>query len=160
MSATTKSGLLFGVISFLANLGIGVLLAICAPLCGIVWGAGAGILSIVWSGPDDNERTPAISGAIAGGIAGIGAILGLLIGMIFQFTFLGGQQTATQVSQQLYEQLGLPSMAGDVVPLWQWTGFLLSSCCIGVFNILIMAGAGAAAAHLYGSNRGNTQPAM
>lgn len=160
MSATTKSGLLFGVISFLANLGIGVLLAICAPLCGIVWGAGAGILSIVWSGPVDNGGAPAKSGAIAGGIAGIGAVLGLFIGMIFQFTVLGGQQTATQVSQQLYEQLGLPSMAGDVVPLWQWTGFFLSSCCISLFNVLIMAGAGAAAAHLYGSNRGKTQPAM
>ncbi|MGD2050555.1 MAG: hypothetical protein PVH03_13725 [Chloroflexota bacterium] len=160
MSGTTKSGLLFGVISFLANLGIGILLAICSPLCGIVWGAGAGILSIVWAEPGDTTRTPARSGAIAGGIAGIGAILGLFLGMIFQFTILGGQQTASQVSQQFSEQFGLPTMTGEALPFWQWVGFLLSSCCIGLFNILIMAGAGAAAAHLYSSNRGKTQPAM
>lgn len=157
MSAATKSGLLFGIISFLANLGIGVLLAICAPFCGIIWGAGAGILSIVWSGVEDNVGTPAKSGAIAGGIAGVGAVLGLFLGMLFQFTFLGGQQVATEVSQQFSEQLGLPSLASDLVPFWQWTGFVLSSCCIGFFNILIMAGAGAVAAHLYGSNRMKTQ---
>jgi hypothetical protein len=157
MSATTKSGLLFGVISFLANLGIGVLLAICAPLCGIVWGAGAGILSIIWSEPGDDRSTPARSGAIAGAIAGIGAILGLFLGMIFQFTFLGGQQMASEVSLQFSEQFGLPTMANDVMPFWQWIGLLLSSCCIGLFNILAMAGAGAAAAHLYSTNRGKTQ---
>lgn len=160
MSASTKSGLIFGVISFLANLGIGALLAICSPLCGIIWGAGAGILSIVWSGQDDIRGAPAKSGAIAGGIAGIGAVLGLFIGMIFQFTFLGGQQMASQVSQQITDQFGLPYMAVEMVPFWQWTGFFISSCCIGLFNVLIMAGAGAVAAHLYGSNQGKIQSAM
>lgn len=159
MSATVKSGLLFGVISFLANLGIGVLLAICAPLCGIVWGAGAGILSIIWSEPGENLRTPARSGAIAGGIAGIGAILGLFVGMIIQFTFLGGQEMASQVSQQFSEQFSLPTTPGGAMPFWQWIGFLISSSCIGFFNILVMASAGAVAAHLYSTNRGKPQTA-
>lgn len=60
MSAIYKSGLLFGIISLLTNLGVGILMAICTPLCGIVWGAGAGAIAAHLYASSKSKSQPAI----------------------------------------------------------------------------------------------------
>jgi hypothetical protein len=149
MSGTMRSGLLFGAINFLVNLGLGILFPLCAPLCAIVWGAGAGILSVVWTGPN-RTQSPAQMGATAGAIAGIGAFLGLLIGGILQFTVLGGQDRAADLSRQL----GLPVDPSDPgYAAGQWLGTLGTSCCLSLVTIGVMAGVGAGAAHFYAGSQ-------
>jgi hypothetical protein len=148
MNGTTKSGGLFAVISFFTNLGMGLLLPICAPLCGVLWGAGAGILSVQW---DDGAtgNTPAKNGAFAGGIAGIGGVIGLMIGAIVSFAFLGGADAAAELTRQF----GVEGVDPSVMAASQWTGAIFSGCCIGLFNAGVMAGIGALAANLYSANQ-------
>jgi hypothetical protein len=153
MSGTVRSGLLFGAINFLVNLGLGILLPLCAPFCAIVWGAGAGILSVVWTGKA-RTQSPAQMGATAGAIAGAGAILGLVIGSVLQFTVLGGQERAADLSRQFGLPVADPNAPGYVAS--QWLGTVGFSCCLGLTNLAILAGIGAAAAHLYASSQGKT----
>ncbi len=154
MSAATRSGLLFGVFAFFSNLGLGILLAICTPVCGIVWGAGAGIAAVVWSDPSEGPRSPARDGAVAGAIAGAGALLGVVIGLVLQFAVLGGQEAAGQFTSEFYEQFDLYVPATEFDSSLQWVGLSFSACCLGLINLLILAGAGAAAAAIYSSIRG------
>lgn len=153
MSAATKSGLLFGVFAFFSNLGLGVLLAICTPLCSIVWGIGAGIATIVWSDRTEEITSPARDGAIAGAIAGVGALAGVVIGLILQFAVLGGQQAAMALSTDFYDQFGIDVPATEIDSSMQWIGLSLTACCLGLLNIVLLAGAGAAAAAVYNSTR-------
>lgn len=153
MTGATRSGLLAGVISFLANLGIGVIFPICGPVCGIVWGTGAGILSVVWTEEPVAKESPARLGALAGGIAGIGAIAGLMIGVLLQFGALGGQQVSADLTRELAREFGLPVASGEALIVQQWIGAIGAACCIGLVNVAVMAGAGALAAQLFASSR-------
>ena len=151
MSGSVRSGLLFGAINFLVNLGLGILLPLCAPFCAIVWGAGAGILSVVWTGTA-RTQSPTQMGATAGAIAGIGATLGLVIGTVLQYTVLGGQERAADLSRQLGLPVANPGDPGYAAG--QWLGTLGVSCCLGLTNLAVLAGIGAASAHLYASSQG------
>ena len=153
MTGATRSGLLAGIISFLANLGLGVLFPLCGPVCGIVWGIGAGILSVVWTEEPEAKESPARLGAVAGAIAGIGAIAGLMLGTIIQFGALGGQEVSAQITRDLAREFGVPVSGGDALAVQQWVGAIGMACCIGVANLVAMAGAGALAAHLFASSR-------
>ena len=154
MSAATRSGLLFGVFAFFSNLGLGILLAICTPVCGIVWGVGAGIGAVVWSDPSEGPRSPARDGAVAGAIAGAGALFGVVIGLVLQFGVLGGQEAAGQLSSDVYERFGLDLPASEFDSSLQWVGLSFTAFCLGLVNLAILAGAGAAAAAVYDSIRG------
>ena len=151
MSGSMRSGLLFGAINFLVNLGLGVLLPLCAPFCAVVWGIGAGILSVVWSGPE-RTQSPAQMGATAGAIAGIGATLGLIIGTVLQYTLLGGQERAAELSRELGLPVANPGDPGFAAG--QWIGTVGVSCCLGLTNLAVLAGIGAASAHVYASSQG------
>lgn len=153
MTGATRSGLLAGVISFLANLGIGVIFPICGPVCGVVWGTGAGILSVIWTEEPEAKDSPARLGALAGLIAGIGAIAGLMLGVVIQFGALGGQQVSAELTRDLAREFGLPMSSGDALAVQQWIGAIGMACCIGVINLAVMAGAGALAAQLFASSR-------
>ena len=156
MSAATRSGLLFGVFAFFSNLGLGVLFAFCTPLCGIVWGIGAGIAAVVWSDDPGGPTSPARDGAIAGAIAGVGALLGVVIGMFLLFVFLGGQQAATQATYDLYEQFGLDMPVTEINSSLQWFSVSIAACCLGLLNVAVLAGAGAVSAAVYGARRGES----
>ena len=154
MSAAIRSGLLFGFFAFFSNLGLGILLAICTPFCGIVWGVGAGIAAVAWRDESDRVSSPARDGAVAGAIAGAGALIGLIIGLVLQFTVLGGQEAATQLSSEFYEQFGLDIPASAFDSSMQWVGLVISGCCLGLINVAVLAGAGAASAAIFASRRG------
>lgn len=153
MTGATRSGLLAGVISFLANLGLGVIFPICGPVCGLVWGTGAGILSVIWTEEPEAKESPARLGAIAGAIAGIGAIAGLMVGILLQFGVLGGQELSADLTRELAREFGLPVSSGDALIVQQWVGAIGAACCIGLANLAVMAGAGALAAQLFASSR-------
>jgi hypothetical protein len=153
VSAATRSGLLFGIFAFFSNLGLGILLAFCTPLCGIVWGIGAGIAAVAWSDESRGPVSPARDGAIAGAIAGIGALLGVVIGMFVLFALLGGQQAATQAADDLYDQFGLDMPMAEINSSLQWFSVSVVACCLGLLNVAILAGAGALSATIYGSGR-------
>ena len=157
MSAATRSGLLFGVFAFFSNLGLGLLFAFCTPLCGVVWGIGAGIAAVAWSDDSGRPSSPARDGAIAGAIAGVGALLGVVIGMFVLFTFLGGQEAATEAAYDLYDQFGLDMPVAEINNSLQWFSVSVAACCLGLLNVLVMAGAGAVSAAIYGS-RGSETP--
>jgi hypothetical protein len=145
-----RSGLVVGLLSFLSNLAMGIIFPICAPLCGLIWGAAAGVLSVVWSEPEKGGQSPAQQGATAGAIAGIGGILGLVIGGVLNYTVLGGQEASIELSRQF----GLPADPNDpAYATGQWLGVLGMSCCVGLLNLGVQAGAGAAGAHLYAGRR-------
>jgi F0F1-type ATP synthase membrane subunit c/vacuolar-type H+-ATPase subunit K len=156
VSAATRSGLLFGVFAFFSNLGLGILLAVCTPLCGIVWGIGAGIAAVAWSDGDSSSRSPTRQGAIAGAIAGVGALFGVVIGLLLQFSVLGGQQAASQLSSDFYDQFGLDVPVTEFDSSLQWVGLSFTACCLGLINVVILAGAGALSAGIYGSRRGES----
>ena len=155
VSAVTRSGLLFGVFAFFSNLGLGILLAICTPLCGLVWGIGAGIAAVAWNDRAGGPESPARDGGIAGGIAGVGALAGVVLGMVLMFTVFGGQDAAVELSNEFYGQYGFDLPAGQFDSSLQWVGLAFTACCLGVFNVLILAGAGAAAAAVFAKRRGN-----
>jgi hypothetical protein len=153
VTGATRSGLLAGVISFLANLGLGVIFPICGPVCGIVWGTGAGILAVIWTKEPEAKESPARLGALAGAIAGVGAIVGLMLGMFLQFGVMGGQQLSADLTRDLAREFGLPISGGEALIVQQWIGAIGAACCIGLVNLAVMSGAGALAAQLFASTR-------
>jgi hypothetical protein len=151
VSAATRSGLLFGVFAFFSSLGLGILFPLCAPLCGVVWGIGAGLAAVVWSDPANPDTVSARDGAIAGSISGVGALLGLFIGVILSFAFLGGDQMADEFAAGLSSELGYDMVPADFDSTLQWVGATTSACCLGLVNLAIMASAGAGGAAIYAS---------
>jgi hypothetical protein len=145
MSGSTKSGLIFGVVQFFVNIGIGIIFPICGLVLSILWGAGAGYMAIRWSPPMMEGR--ARVGAIAGGISAIGAYLGLLIGMVINFGPMGGRETATLISSEFFGSTPTADMA-----VLQWGGMLLTNCCFGLLYGGILAGAGALTANFAGKS--------
>jgi hypothetical protein len=154
VSAATRSGLLFGLFAFFSSLGLGILFPLCTPLCGVVWGFGAGLATGAWSDPALADSQPARSGAIAGALAGIGSLLGLIIGVVLQFTVLGGQQTAAEISANLSNEFGYDLAPAEYQSTFQWIGVSFIGCCLGLANLAIMSLAGAGGTAVYTSRRG------
>jgi hypothetical protein len=148
MSGSTKSGLIFGVVQFFVNIGIGIIFPICGLVLSILWGAGAGYMAIRWSPPMMEGR--ARGGATAGAISAIGAYLGLVIGMAIAFGPMGGSEVASSMSAQIAEVLGTDPSAQ--LPGAQWIGMLCGSCCFGLLYGGILAGAGALTANFAGKS--------
>ena len=151
VSAATRSGLLFSLFAFFSSLGLGVLFPLCTPLCGLVWGIGAGLAAVIWSDPENDESVPARDGAFAGALAGLGALLGLGLGMLLSFSVLGGQQMANELSVELSSELGFNVMPSEYDSTFQWVSVTSVACCLGLANLAIMASTGAGGAVVYAS---------
>jgi hypothetical protein len=132
-----KSSLIFGIIAFVLCAGITLLSPLCVPCAAIFFGLGAGALAGVFDKPLSTGAS-AKKGALAGAFSGLGAILGQLVGAGVNAAIVG-----PETAQQLMQQFGLRvPTSGSFGPAYYFGAFG-GACCIGLFDLLIMAGLGA-----------------
>ena len=150
-----KAGIIIGVVALVLVLGSAFLISpFCAPCWGVLLGLAAGYLAGVFDHPavmNDLVKKGAIAGAIAAAFAGLGS----LIGGVINAAMLNPADL-----QSLGDALGvqLPNMDSTSI----WTGQLGGACCVGLLNLALMAGLGAAGAALWwqisGKKRVEVQP--
>jgi hypothetical protein len=130
-----KSGLIVGAVSFLLSVVAG---AVVSPLCGfcvgLFAGLGAGYLAGLFDKSPDSGGA-AKSGAGAGAIAGVGALIGLVIAGGINAVIVGPEGAAA-----LMEGFGVTTSTD---PTSYYIGAIGGPCCMGLFNIALMAGLGA-----------------
>ena len=131
-----KSGLIFGAIATLLSVVAALVSPLCVPCLAIFLGLGAGYLAGVFDKPIDNGGASR-AGALGGLISGIGALLGQLIGAGINGAIVGPENAS-----RIIEQLGLPNAGGDFSTSY-WCGLIGGGCCLGIFDIALMAGLGA-----------------
>ena len=68
---------------------------------------------------------------------------------------MGGQQAATEATRELYDEFGLDMPLTEVSSSLQWISVSLAACCLGLLNVAVLAGAGAASAAIFGTRRGD-----
>ena len=129
-----KSGLIIGVVMIVLALGSTLVSPLCAPCVALLAGLGAGYLAGVFDKPLASGAS-AKSGAAAGALGGIGAVIGGTLGGVGNMLIVGPDKTAA-----LLRQMGLPADSSG--PSY-YLGALGAPCCIGLFNVALMAGLGA-----------------
>jgi hypothetical protein len=137
-----KSGLIVGVVTLLVALGSTLISPICSVCVAVFAGLGAGYLANVFDKPRSPEGIIG-RGAGAGAIAGAVAIIGQIIGAVIN--------ASTVDAQVINELFGEPIMTDQTL----WVAQLGAGVCIGLFNVAIMAGLGAAGALIWRQMRGN-----
>ena len=150
-----KAGIIIGVVALVLVLGSAFLISpFCAPCWGVLLGLAAGYLTGVFDQPavmNDLVKKGAIAGAIAAAFAGLGSLIGGVINAVM---------LNPADLQNLGDALGvqLPNMDSTSI----WTGQLGGACCVGLLNLALMAGLGAAGAALWwqisGKKRVEVQP--
>lgn len=135
-----KSGLIIGVVALLLAIGAALLSPLCVPCLTLLLGLGAGYLAGAFDKPFDN-RGSARSGAIAGAIGGIGALIGQAVGAVINSQIVGAEG-AIRLIRQLGIQLPLGTTPADIAAGY-WGGMIGSTCCLGLFDVALMAGLGA-----------------
>jgi hypothetical protein len=136
-AAAVASAVMFVMVLILAA-SLSPLCAVCVPLLG---GPLAGYLTGIW------ERDPGRvvgRGAMAGAIAGAVAILAQFAAAVINSLVMQNPEW------QLNPLLGLPVASPEVV----WVGQLGIACGLGLLNIGVAAGLGAAGAALWKSTAG------
>lgn len=142
-----KSGLIAGAVMFLLALGAAAVLSpLCTPCVGIFVGLGAGWLACNFDRPLEQPeafKKGAIAGAIAGGLGIVGQVIAAFINASF-------------IQPEALNQL----LGQDVVSTEMlWVGQLGGAFCIGLFNVLLMAGLGVAGAAIWRAMNKNSQAA-
>ena len=131
-----KSGLIVGGVSFvLTIIGGLVSLLLCGPCIALLAGVSTGYLAGVFDKPPDvggSAKRGAGAGAIGGGLALAGHVLGGLANAVIL-----GPEGATDV----WRQLGIDLGTADPTTFYATSAGV--ACCLGVFDVLLMAGVGA-----------------
>lgn len=139
-----KSGLVMGAVMLVLALAAGAIITpLCTPCIAIFIGLGAGYLAGVFDKPalqSDAFR----KGAVAGTIAGIFGIIGQVIAALVN---------ATLLPQFLGRAFHQPNLTPQVVLLGQ----LGTAFCVGLFNILLLAGLGVGGAAFWYAIQNRTQ---
>ena len=131
-----KSGLIVGAISFvLALVGSFIISLICGPCVAIFGGLGAGYLAGMFD-KQGMSGASAKSGASAGAIAGVGALIGQIIGSVVNAAIMGPARAA-----ETARALGLPADGTGGAGFYLGAGGI--GCCLGLFEVALMAGLGA-----------------
>jgi hypothetical protein len=136
-----KSGLILAAVALIFSASSTLISPICTPCLAIFMGIIAGYLAGIQDKPKD-EGTAAKIGAGAGAIGGIGAILGQFIGAAINAQLVGPEKT-----MNLLRQLNLP-ITGDVTGYYSYAVYG-SAFCLGLLNIILMAGLGALGGYLW-----------
>ena len=146
-----KSGIILGIVALILIVGSTFLLSpLCSPCWGIVIGLAAGYLAGVFDKPlTQNDMIK--KGVIAGVIAALFAGAGSLIGAILNGAYLNPADL-----QNIYEFLDLPVSMPDETTIW--VGQIGSACCVGLVNLVVIGGLGAAGGALWWQIRGKNQP--
>jgi hypothetical protein len=151
-----KAGLIVGGITLvLALIGGFVFPLLCIPCVALFAGTAAGYLSGQFDRPGASNL--AIQrGAQAGAIAGIAALLAHVIAGVASAVTVGPEGAA-----ELMQQFGLPADPGN--PTVYYASAAATACCMGLFEIALMAGTGALGGMLWfntaGKNQGGVPPA-
>jgi len=135
-----KSGLILGVVALLLAIGAALLSPLCVPCLTLLLGLGAGYLAGAFDKPSE-KRGSTKSGAIAGAIGGAGALIGQAVGAVIN-SQLVGPGGAIQLIRQLGIQLPSGATPADIATGY-WGGVIGSTCCLGLFDVALMAGLGA-----------------
>lgn len=130
-----KSGLIVGVIMLVLALAATLLSPLCAPCIALFVGLGAGFLAGVFDKPLESGGS-AKSGAAAGAIGGGGGLVGAMIAAVVNAIFVGPDRAA-----EIMRQLGMSSGPGTTEGYY--IGAFGGPCCIGLFDVALMAGLGA-----------------
>jgi hypothetical protein len=151
-----KSGLIFlGVSVVLAAIGA-VISPICVPCLALFLGVGAGYVAGLFDKPASNGAT-AKSGAGAGAIGGAGSLVGHFVGGAINAVVVGPEGAS-----DLMRQLGIDT--GGSSPGNYYFGVFGAACCLGLFEIVLMAGLGALGGLLWwqvtGKNMAGGAPPM
>ena len=147
-----KAGIIAAIVALILAIGGSLLMGICVPCISIFIGAGAGYLACHYE-PAGDSGSAAKSGAIAGAIGGVGALLGQAIGAV-----ITGATAGPEAGLDLARQLGLDvpteMFASDA---FYWVGVIGTGCCIGIFDLLLMAGLGAVGGILWWQFKGKNR---
>jgi hypothetical protein len=154
-----KAGLILGGVALvLGTIGAFVFPLICVPCVALLAGIGAGYLAGQFDKPGA-AGTAAQKGAGAGAIGGVGALLAHLIGGVSN-AFLIGPEGASD----LLRDLGLDVGGAATDPATYYISAFGSACCLGLFEVALMAGVGALGGFLWyqmtGSKSTPAAPAM
>jgi len=147
-----KSGLIIGGVMFVLAIGGSLISPICVPCLALFAGLGAGYLVGLFDKPG-LQNGAVRGGASAGAIGGVGALIGQLIGGGINAVIVG-PEGAQQFIQQLAPDL---ATSGATDPTAYYIGVFGSACCIGLFNVAIMAGLGALGGLLWWNMTGKNQ---
>lgn len=128
---------------------------ICVPCLAVLAGALAGYLGGRFDRPPSNNAALRI-GAGAGALAGAGAWLGSIVGGLIGAALLGPEQAAQLIDEfsRTYD-LGLPT--APVGPVTFYASNALTSCCLGLFVVVVMAGLGALGGALWRQTTGQRE---
>lgn len=147
-----KSGLIVGGITLVLGLiGAFVFPPLCVPCVALFAGTGAGYLAGQFDHPGASN-TAVRMGAQAGAIAGIAALLAHLIGGVTSAALLGPEGAAEMMSQ-----FGIAADANN--PAVYYASAFGTACCLGLFEIALMAGTGALGGMLWFNTAGKDQSA-
>jgi hypothetical protein len=149
-----RAGLIIAGVMLVLGAGVSLLSGFCVPCLALFAGLGAGYLGSLFEKPGDNS-TAMKRGAGAGAIGGVGALLGQVIGAGLNALIVGPQAAA-----DVMRSLGVD--AGDVAsnPAAYYGGAILGGCCLGLFNIALMAGLGVLGGILWWQLTGKNQGGM
>lgn len=154
MTGEMRAGIVFGALSFISNLLIGLFgNSICAPLFGVIWGVGAGIYSVIWTEDSESTSTAAAAGAKAGAITGVGAFLGLAIGLTIWFNMMGGQQEIIDLAVIFAENQDLELTELTTTEDFARLTLLVTTGCFGLLSLALLASTAAIGAHFYDSSK-------
>lgn len=145
-----KSGLIIGGVMLVLAIGGSLLSPLCVPCLALFAGLGAGYLAGMFDKPG-LQNTTVRSGASAGAIGGVGALIGQFIGGGINAVMVGPEG-----AQQLLQQLS-PELAGSSDPTFYYAGVFGLACCVGLFNVGLMAGLGALGGMLWWNMTGKNQ---
>jgi hypothetical protein len=151
-----KAGLIIGgIMLVIGSVGAWFFPLLCVPCLALFAGIGGGYLAGQFDRPG-TSRLAARTGAGAGAIGGIGALLAHLIGGTIT-ALTTGQDTAAAISN--YFGSGANPLDN---PVGYYGGALGAACCLGLFEIALLAGLGALGGMLWYqiTNKGGTPAAM
>jgi hypothetical protein len=141
-----RSGLIAAAVMLVLTIGTTLISPYCVPCLAILVGLGAGALAGMFDKPADSGAC-AKSGAAAGAIGGVGAILGHLVGGVINAALVGPETAARVLGQFGYS-------TGTMTPEVYYGFTFGAACCIGLFDVLLMAGVGALGGLLWWQSAG------
>ncbi|MEN9937105.1 MAG: hypothetical protein RLZZ387_3684 [Chloroflexota bacterium] len=159
MSGGVKSGLLFGLVSFIVIGGLTIIPTLgqlcCGPLGALLLGGAAGYVGVRWSG----ELAGMGQGVLAGALAGVGVLAGTVLGFVLYIALVRSWPEARQMlDEAVRQQQGAEALTPqDVDTLLNIVAPVLGFC-FGLLWLLFSLGAGALGGWLAVQQRRGEQP--
>lgn len=159
MSATLKSGLIFGLVGLIAVIVVGFVpivgALLCGPITALVIGGLAGYFARRWS----DQPTGVGQGVLAATIAGVGTLIGTALFIIIAYNLQSSnpafQAMLDQAIQQQLQQQPETNVSAEDVQTMLGTIVPVGGFCFGVINLVIALVGGLIGA-LIGNRPANT----